>query len=161
MKKEFFDTMLPVMTKNQDVYLLFCGLGYPRYDEFKERFGDRAINCEASEQTALDIAVGLAYCNKIPFVYTITPFFYRGFETIRTYINYEVLNVKLIGAGRNDDYSKHDGFSHDAKDIVRLFYPFTMFENIKALYPKLEDKMVDVIDIMLKDKHPYFLSLRK
>ena len=158
MKKEFFDIMLPVMVKNQDVYLLFCGLGYPRYDEFKEKFGDRAINCEASEQTALDISVGLAYSNKIPFVYTITPFLYRGFETIRTYINYEVLNVKLVGAGRNDEYSKHDGFSHDANDI---YYFMEGFDYISCFYPETVLELEKDIDKLLKARTPCFLNIRK
>src|SRR3990167_10383405 len=117
MKKTFFDLMFEYMKKNMDIFLIFCGLGYPRYDECKKEFGDRAINVEASEQTALDIACGLAVSDKIPIVYSITPFLlWRGAETIRTYINHERLNVTLIGAGRDEDYTVHDGFSHDAKD---------------------------------------------
>ena len=150
--------MLDIMERHKDIYLLFCGLGYPRYDEFKAKFGDRAINCEASEQTALDIAVGLSYENRIPFVYTITPFFYRGFETIRTYIDHEKLNVKLIGAGRNDDYSKTDGFSHEAYDIN---YFMNGFKNIKQLYPMTKEELPEIVDNMLKSKEPYFLSLIK
>jgi len=71
------------MGKDKSVFMLFAGLGYPRYDEFKVKYPDRTINCEASEQTALDIACGLALENRKPFVYTITPFFWRGAETIR------------------------------------------------------------------------------
>ena len=110
MKKQFFDRMDKIMTENIDVYLLMVGLGYPRVSEFLLKYPDRAFNTEASEQTAFDIAVGLALGGKIPFVYTITPFLFRGWETIRSYINYQKLNVKLVGVGRNNDYSKKDGF---------------------------------------------------
>ena len=158
MKKEYFDLMLSVMARNPDVYLIFVGLGYPRYDEFKSRFGDRAINTEASEQTAMDIAVGLAYENKIPFVYTITPFYYRAWETLRTYIDYEKLNVKMVGAGRDDDYSKHDGYSHYAGDINYFMNGLT---NIYQLYPRTIEQLKADIDIMLKSNDPYFLSIRK
>ena len=117
MKKEFFDAMLKIMKKNKKIYLIFIGLGYPRIDEFLQTFPDRAINTDAAEQTALDMAVGLAYEGKIPFVYTITPFFYRGFETIRTYIAHENLNVKFVGVGVGEEYGLHDGYSHSASDI--------------------------------------------
>lgn len=157
MKKQFFDILYKYMRDNEDIYCLFVGLGYPRYDEFKQRFGDRAINTEASEQTALDMAVGLAYAGKIPVVYTITPFYWRAAETIRTYISHEDLNVKMIGAGRNDDYSKEDGFSHDATDIHDLFGPLAIFQyepkGITELGPDLEE----ILDIT----KPCFLSLRR
>lgn len=74
MRRYFFDLMVDLM-KNPNIYLIFVGLGYPRYDELKELYGDRVINTDAAEQTALDIAIGLAHEGKIPFVYTITPFF--------------------------------------------------------------------------------------
>lgn len=154
MKKDFFDKMLEVM-ENPDVYLIFVGLGYPRVDEFLEKFPNRAINTEASEQTALDIAVGLAYAGKIPFVYTITPFLLRGFETIRTYIAHERLNVKLIGAGRDDDYSKEDGYTHDASDIGK----FLEVLDIEQLYPESKEDISEMIKWMIKSKEPMFLSL--
>lgn len=157
MKKEYFDYMYRLMAKNKDIYLIFVGLGYPRVDEFLKAYPGRAINTEASEQTALDISVGLAYEGKIPFVYTITPFFYRGFETIRTYISYENLNVKLIGAGRDKDYSKDDGYTHDARDIGKILDT----QDIEQLYPLCSEDMRSMVDWMLQSKNPQFLSLTR
>jgi len=156
MKNKFFDYMDKVMETNKDVYLLFVGLGWPRITEFMKKYPDRAINTEASEQTALDIAVGLAYAGKTPFVYTITPFLYRGFETIRTYINRESLNVKLIGVGRNDEYSKHDGFSHDATDAWSILGAMT---NVRQLYPDTDTEMTSMIDSALGSSFPFFISI--
>jgi transketolase len=133
-------------------------LGWPRVDEFIKAYPDRVINTGASEQTALDIAVGLAYEGKIPFVYTITPFLLRGFETIRTYINHENLNVKLIGAGRNDDYSSDHGFSHYAGDIKQALL---MFRNIIDLYPETKDELKSNLAAMIKMKRAFFLSLKR
>jgi transketolase len=157
MKTEFFDYMFKLMANNKDIYLILVGLGYPRVDEFLEAYPGRAINTEASEATALDIAVGLAYAGKIPFVYTITPFFYRGFETIRTYISHENLNVKLCGAGRDDDYSKDDGYSHDAKDIGEILDT----QGIEQFYPLNNEDMRSMVDWMLESKNPQFLSLTR
>ena len=157
MKKEFFDVMMQIMRKNKDVFLLFAGLGYPRVDEFIKEFPDRAFNFEASEQTLLDSTVGLAYSDKIPFVYTISPFLYRGFETIRTYIAHERLNVKMVGAGRDDDYSKDDGYSHDAGDIGE----YMKILGIECLWPEKNEDVPVIVERMVNDKKPQFLSLRR
>ena len=158
MKKQFFDLMLYIMKDNPDVFLIFCGLGYPRFEEFSTLYPDRALNFEASEQTALDAAVGLAYSGKIPFVYTITPFLYRGFETIRTYINHEKLHVIMIGAGRDTDYSKHDGHSHDAQDISEIL---GTQKNIVQHYPDDLNDLKDSIDLAINIKKPHFISIRR
>lgn len=158
MKKDFFDYMLILMRGNPDIYLIFAGLGWPRLEEFQKEFPDRAFNVEASEQTALDISVGLAYSGKIPFVYTITPFLLRGFETIRTYIDHEKLNVKLVGAGRDDDYAKHDGFSHDASDIGRIF---DTLPNLFQYYPDSIEQMKEYLEMMVKLDKPQFISIPK
>lgn len=157
MRKLFFDIMFEQMRKDKNIYFIFVGLGYPRVDEFLKEFPSRAINTEASEQTSLDIAVGLAYAGKIPFVYTITPFFLRAFETIRTYVNHEKLNVKMIGAGRDDDYSKEDGFSHDATDIKKIL---TTLPNILQYYPT-EIDLQYLLEKTIKDDNPTFISLRR
>ena len=158
MKKEFFDIIIKLMETNKDIYFLSVGLGWPRTDEIEKKFPNRFIQCEASEQTALDIAVGLAYEGKIPFVYTITPFLYRGFETIRTYISYENLPVKMVGAGRDDDYSKHDGYSHDAKDIKKVM---GLFSNIECFYPETNEELLNTVEKMIGNNKPSFISLKR
>ncbi len=158
MKKQFFDEMVHIMKDNPNIYFISVGLGWPRTDELQQKFPTRFIQCEASEQTALDIAVGLAYSGKIPVLYTITPFLYRGFETIRTYINHENLNIKLIGAGRDEDYSREDGYSHDAKDIKRIL---GTQHNIVQYFPENSDELKRNLLFMTLDHRPSFLSLTR
>jgi len=158
MKKHFFDLLYAYMRNDKDIYIIFCGLGWPRIQELMRDFPDRAYNVEASEQTGLDVAVGLAYAGKKPFVYTITPFLLRGYETIRTYIDYEKLNVTLVGVGHNDEYSKHDGFSHDASDISRHM---STFENIDQYYPEDENELKDAIEKVIIQKGPKFINIKK
>jgi transketolase len=158
MKKAWWDELLKFMDDPR-VYVLFLGLGWPRYEEFKKLYPDRVFNLEASEQAALDIACGLSLEGKIPFVYSITPFLlWRGAETIRTYINHEKMNVKLIGAGRNDDYGE-DGFSHDARDAEALLA--ICFPNIKTYWPKDKEELNAMIKKMIGNNGPSFLSLRR
>ena len=114
MKKDFWDIMRKIMYENPDVYIISAGLGWPRTDELSTLYPQRFIQTEASEQTALDIAVGLSYSDKIPVVYTISSFYWRCAETIRTYLDHENLHCILIGAGVKEEYGEHDGFSHSA-----------------------------------------------
>lgn len=158
MKKDFFDYLVKIMADNKDIVFVSAGLGWPRTDEIRDKYPDQYVQTEAAEQTALDICVGLAYAGKIPIVYTITPFYLRAFETIRTYINHENLHVIMIGAGRDDDYSKHDGFSHDAGDI---YYWMDGFSSVGRCYPDSVMEMQGNIDAALKSKNPYFISIPK
>ena len=157
MKKDFFDYMYKLMKENLHLYMIFAGLGYPRYDEFKKEYPNRVINTEASEQTALDIAVGLSLSGKLPVVYTITPFYWRAAETIRYYFAHENLPIIMCGAGRDDDYSKGDGFSHDAADINILMDGF----KIPCYWPNNKEELFKYMDKLIKYNLPSFLSLRR
>lgn len=158
MKKEFFDLIISLMKKDERIWFISIGLGWPRTDELKEKFPTRYIQTEAAEQTALDIAVGLSYSGKIPFTYTISPFYYRAFETIRTYINHEKLNIKMIGAGRDDEYSRHDGYSHDACDIPVFFREF---KNIIKRFPDSFHELQSNMDECISTSSPYAIFIHK
>jgi transketolase len=160
MKKDFFDYMHTIMDENPDVYFLMAGLGYPRVDEFLAKYPDRAFNTEASEQATLDIAIGLCYANKIPVVYSITPFLlYRGFETLRTYINHEELPVILVGVGRKDDYSKHDGFSHYAGDDYKLFGEGGILDHITQRTPLGVTGLHEMMDRAVQQRKPTYINI--
>lgn len=156
MKKEAFDYLIDLMTDNKDIFIIFGGLGYPRVSEFLEKFPNRAINADASEQAMMDIAVGLAYEGKTVFTYTITPFYLRAFETIRTYINKEKLHIIMLGAGRDDDYSKDDGFSHEAGDIPEIL---ATQKNIMQFFPDNKDDLVYSVNRAIDLDGPSFISL--
>ena len=161
MRKTFAEELYKHMQKDDRIWLVVGDLGFGIFDKIRDDFPERFINTGAAEQAMMGIACGLAMEGKIPFVYSITSFLlYRPFETIRTYINYEKINVKLIGSGRNDDY-KHDGWSHDSRDIYSLFDSKGIFCNIIDCYPQAKEEIPDLVTKMIKDKNPYFLSLRR
>lgn len=148
-----------VMRDNPDVYFILLGLGYPRLAEFLSEYPDRAFNFEASEPSGLDAAVGMAYAGKIPIVYSITPFLlYRPFETWRTYINHENLHVIGIGAGRDDDYSKEDGFSHDAQDDAKIMESLT---NIDCYWPQSKEALIENINRAIKNDNPSYINIKR
>ena len=128
------------------------------WDQIRVDYPNRCINCGASEQAMMDMAVGLAHCDKIPVVYSITPFLiYRAFETLRTYVDHERLNVKLVGSGRDKDYA-HDGWSHDASDVQKIL---NTLPNIRQLYPAGKEEIPAMVKNMVSSTDPSFISLSR
>jgi transketolase len=158
MRRLFSDILYNKMKTNDKIWLIAVDLGYKMFDDIFRDFPERTLNPGAAEQAAMGIAVGLAQENKIPFVYSITPFLlFRAAETLRNYVNYESANVKLIGSGRNGDYL-HDGQSHWAFDAGNIL---KCFPNIEQLWPETKEEIPDMLDEMLKVNSPYFLSLTR
>lgn len=158
MRPTFFEELYKQMTLNDKVWALTGDLGYGGFDLIREHYPKRFVNTGAAEQTLLDMAVGLAQDGKIPFVYSITPFLlYRPFETLRTYIDHENINVKLVGSGRDTDY-EHDGWSHDATDMPKIL---STLPNIELLYPYIKEEIPLVVKNMVDTDRPQFLSLKR
>lgn len=146
------------MSTNKDIFFICPDLGYPRTDEIEHKYPDRFIWTGASESVAMDICVGLALSNKIPVIYTITPFFYRGFETIRLFLNHEKLHVVMIGAGVKEEYGELDGWSHSASDIKDIF---STQKNIVQYYPETVEVMQQFLSTAIKHNEPSFINIHK
>lgn len=153
----FAGTLYNEMISNEKIIVLTGDLGYGQFDKIRADFPDRFINTGAAEQALLDIACGLALEGKIPFVYTITPFYLRAFETLRTYINHEKIPVRMVGGGRDKDYA-HDGFSHDACDIQEFLNPL---KNIVQHFPQEKEDVPTFIKQMIDLHQPSFISVKR
>lgn len=146
------------MQDNPNIYVLTGDLGYGGFDQIRNMFPERFINCGAAEYTMAGIAAGLALEGKIPFTYSITPFLlYRAFEMIRTYIDHEKIPVIMIGSGRGDDY-KHDGFSHFAGDDKKFM---ENFKNIQSRWPESTMQMEIQITEAIRNRKPYYINLSR
>ena len=156
MRRTFADSLYDQMKENKDIWLVVGDLGYKVFDKHFEDFPDRCINTGAAEQSMLDISVGLALKGKIPFVYTITPFFLRGAETISLYLSHEQIPVHLVGSGRDQDYS-HDGYSHDATTAQKFLHDMDLTE----YYPKKKEDIPAMVKSMIASGKPSFISLRR
>lgn len=157
MRPDFFLSLYNQMKKNEDIYAVTGDLGYGGFDFIKKDFPHRFINVGAAEFSGIGICCGLALEGKIPFFYTITPFLYRGFELLRTYVNHEKIPVKLIGSGRDKDYA-HDGFSHDASDIGPIL---ATLSNIEQLWPHSKEEVPGMVEEMVNNGLPTFISLQR
>lgn len=158
MRRTFFKELHKAMSENSDIWALTGDLGFGGFDDIQRDFPDRFVNCGASEAAMMGIAVGLTLKGKTVFVYSITPFLLRrAYETIKLYIDGEEIPVKLIGSGRDKDY-EHDGVSHDAttaKDLLGTL------PKVKQLWPDSKEQIADIVKLMIEDKKPYFLSLKR
>ena len=167
MRPLFFEELYKQMKNNDSIYVVTGDLGYIGFDRIRDEMPMRFINCGAAEIAMMGIACGLAIEGKIPFVYSIATFLlYRPFEAIRTYINHEKLNVKLIGSGRDKDYT-HDGISHWSEDVKLLFGGWRAGEgegilsNIKIYWPIKKEYIPSIVHDMIQYKGPEFLSLKR
>src|SRR5210317_1194008 len=141
MRRDFAKLLYNLMDKDDRIFLVTADLGYGVLNDIRRDFPERAINVGSSEMLMVGIAIGLAQNGYIPVCYSITPFLlYRPFELIRNYLNYEGANVKLVGSGRDDDYS-HDGISHWAGDDIDVM---SSLKNINLYKPEhLTDAVFD------------------
>lgn len=152
----FAGALYDQMKENRDIYLLVGDLGFGMFDKIRDDFPDRFINCGASEQAMVGIAVGLALKGKKPFCYTITSFFMRAAETITLYLGNEQIGVRLVGSGRNGDY-KHDGESHHARHIQKFFRNTDLVEYC----PIAKENIPEMVKNMVENDVPAFISLRR
>ena len=159
MKGYFAWHLYDEMEKDPSIVLVTMDLGYGMWDAIRDDFGERFYNVGASEQGGMDIAVGLALTGKTVVVYSITPFLLaRAYETIRNYIDHEMIPVKLIGSGRDRDYAVTDGFSHDCSDAKKIL---SNFDNIVEYWPESKDEMAWLVPDMLGNEKPSFVSLKR
>ncbi len=158
MRQEFAKRLHELMQKNVDIFLITADLGFGLFDKIREDYPDRFLNTGASEQAASDICVGLALSEKIPVMYSITPFLlYRCFETWRTYVNHENIKVILVGSGRDDDY-EIDGFSHFAGDDFALM---NNLKNIQKIWPPNSNIACEVLEEAIASDKPYYINLTR
>lgn len=146
------------MQKNPNLFLMVGDLGYSMMDLHFRDFPDRCFNPGAAEQALLGAAVGATLMNKTVVCYSITSFLiYRPFEWLRNLVNHEGIPVLLAGSGLDDDYA-HDGITHqtfDAKAVLNLF------PNIRQYYPSKKEVVPTFLSLMIEDKQPAFICLRR
>lgn len=158
MRPKFADLLYKAMLEDPDIYLITGDLGYGMWDKVRNMFPERFINVGAAEQAMVGLACGLAFEGKKPFCYSITPFLlYRPFETLRTYVSHEKIPVRLIGSGRNEDYTD-DGYSHFSSDANLVL---SALPGIKRLFPETEADVKDMLKLMLETDGPSFISLKR
>lgn len=98
MRPTFGRALVELGRGNPDVVVLSADVSNSDFTYmFQDAFPDRFINVGIAEQCLIDVAVGLAYCGKVPFATTFA-FLHatRALEPIRTHLALGGANVKLM-----------------------------------------------------------------
>ena len=158
MRKECMELLVAEMHNNQDIVTLTADLGFGILDQVRQTFPERFYNVGAAEQLLIGAAVGLAENKKIPVCYSMSSFIlYRPFEFLRNYVNHEQVPVKLIGSGRDYDYS-HDGMSHWAHDDEQVL---SSLPNIKIYKPKSIEELQQIWPEFINRNQPAYLNITR
>jgi transketolase len=133
MRKECAQLLLDEMSVNPKIRVVTADLGFGILDHIRNAYPDRFYNVGAAEQLMIGAAIGMAEEGLIPVCYSMSSFLlYRPFEFLRNYVNYEKVNIKLLGSGRDQDYS-HDGISHWAHDDRKVLEALPNIESYRPL----------------------------
>jgi len=115
MRRAYGDGLVELGRTNPDVVALSADVQTSDFSYlFAEAFPDRFFNVGIAEQCLVDVAVGLAYEGKIPFVNTFAVFLAsRALEPILTHACYGEANLKLM-AGYSGLSPQMEGPTHHA-----------------------------------------------
>lgn len=156
MRRTFSKLLYDEMLLNEDIVVLTADLGYKMWDDIRDKFPNRFYNTGSSEQLLISMGIGLTYQQKIPVLYSITPFLlYRPFEVLRTYVNHESIPVKLVGSGRGEDY-QHDGFTHSAVDDPDII---SKLDKINVYYPLDIEAVKKAFKYFIYEPYPSYINL--
>jgi transketolase len=159
MRKECAQLLLEEMSVNDRIRVVTADLGFGILDHIRNAYPDRFYNVGAAEQLMIGVAIGMAEEGLVPVCYSMSSFLlYRPFEFLRNYVNYEGVPIKLLGSGRDKDYS-HDGISHWAHDDEEVL---ASLPNIDVYKPvDLQDLERDFAEWINSDNPAYLNLMRK
>jgi transketolase len=158
MRKECAILLLESMIGDPGIRVITADLGFGILDDIRNTYPDRFYNVGAAEHLMIGVAVGMANEGLRPICYSISSFLlYRPFEMLRNYVSYENIPVKLIGSGRDQDYS-HDGISHwahDDEDVLKAL------PNIGCFKPNSSTDLENIWDQFINSNKPEYLNLTR
>ncbi len=116
-----FDQLVVAAEKDPNIFVISCDQGALGFSRLREKYPSRCFNLGISEQTAIDMAAGLALQGMKPFVYAITNFVsLRCFEQISVNLGAMKLPVVLIASGAGLTYSSDGPTHHSLQDIALM-----------------------------------------
>jgi transketolase len=158
MRKECVGLLANSMAQDSSIRVITADLGFGVLDQIRSAYPDRFYNVGAAEHLMIGVAVGMANEGLKPVCYSMSSFLlYRPFEMLRNYVNYENVPVKLIGSGRDKDYS-HDGVSHWAHDDETVLQALP---NIGCFKPGSIAELENIWDKFINSSSPEYLNLTR
>ena len=158
MRKECAQLLLEEMSVDPNIRVVTADLGFGILDNIRNAYPDRFYNVGAAEQLMIGVAIGMAEEGLKPVCYSMSSFLlYRPFEFLRNYVAYERIPVKLLGSGRDKDYS-HDGITHWAHDDRAVLKTLPGIINYRP--ETLEELEEDFLE-WIRTANPAYLNLMR
>lgn len=158
MRNAYKKKIAELCEQNPKVMLVLVDSGDREYDELRERFAGRIVECGISEQNAVGVAAGIASEGMIPIIYGMSPFLvYRAFEFIRDDVCLQNMNVKIMGTGAGVIYNNLGPTHHATEDIGIL----RTVPDIRVLSPASPLELSPCIDSAIQHDGPTYIRIGK
>jgi len=158
MRNAFAAELIALASTDERIVLLSGDIGNRLFDEFKDRFGKRFLNCGVAEANMISMASGMALCGLRPIAYTITPFITtRCLEQIRIDICYHNVPVIIVGVGSGLSYASLGATHHSCEDIGLL----RMLPNMTIVCPGDKWEVRLALRAALQYEMPVYIRLGK
>ena len=158
MRNAFASELTAVAAEDSRVFLLSGDIGNRLFNEYKQRFGERFMNCGVAEAGMMGVAAGMALCGLHPIVYTIAPFTtLRCYEQIKLDVCYHNLSVVIVGVGAGLAYASLGPTHHTFEDVAAL----RLFPNMAVVCPGDALEVRAALRAALRRGGPVYIRLGK
>lgn len=158
MRNAFADEITRIASTNEQLILLSGDIGNRLFDDFKNAFPNRFLNCGVAEANMTGVAAGLSMNGLRPITYTITPFATtRCLEQIRDDICYHNLPAIIVGIGSGLGYAELGATHQSLEDIANL----RALPNMTVLCPADPQETRLALQAALEVDGPVYLRLGK
>ena len=156
MRDTFFKALEGMAQIHDDIYLLTGDLGFKLFDNFRAKYPERFFDIGLAESNMIGIAAGLSLSGKNVYCYSIIPFLImRAYEQVRIDIDYQNLNVKLVGVGGGFTYGM-EGFTHFGLEDLSLM---KALPNMTVVVPADPEEAEQLARISYEYPTPLYIRL--
>ena len=158
-RRAFSQRMAEFGAIDKDFVVFEADIGYSTYSYlFGQAFPQRYFNMGIAEGNAVAAAAGMASCGRTVVACSYGVFLtMRAVETVRTFICYTNLNVKLLSS-HGGITPATDGVTHQASEDIAFM---TTLPNMKVLVPADTVSSRKIFEVMLATPGPVFVRLMR
>ena len=158
MKRTFEESLNRLMALDNRYVLLLADSDFEQYEIIKSNYKSRCINFGIAECNMVTAAAALAKDGMIPIIYTAGAFLaFRAFESIRTDVCLQNLNVKIVGMGQGVKINNFGPTHHSTEDLAVL----RVLPNLTIVSPASPLEVVPSFEMTLDHKGPVYFRLGK
>ncbi len=158
-RKAFAQRMVEYGEIDKEFFVVEADIGYSTYSYmFGEKFPDRYFNMGIAESNAVGVAAGMAAGGRTVVACSYGVFLtMRALETVRTFVCYPNLNVKLLSS-HGGITPAVDGVTHQASEDIAMM---TTLPNMRVLAPADTISARQCFDVAMQTPGPVFVRLMR